>query len=450
MTDDELAAQLVEWLPTRRWYQGKDRTIASVSVVDRSDLPGGLVLLVVGVGYEDGGADRYFLPVTAEEQGPLRFGGRRFMDALASPEAVRLIADLACSSTATPTRAGGRLEGRPVTGDRPRPALPVRSLGVEQSNSSAVLGDEWILKVLRRLEPGTHPDIELTAALTAEGFPNVPAQLGSLHVVEEDEPTALAVLSEFASGAREGWELATAETAEPTAAGPLLGALTALGTAVARMHLTLARVLGSRGAAAADTQGWAHAMWSQAERVLSAARARAPEATVALRDRADEIRERFEEVDDLSDAGMLVRVHGDLHLGQVMLDTDGRWLLLDFEGEPVRPLPERRAASSPLRDVAGMLRSFDYAAAEPHGEEIPHEAVTWRDAARERFLEGYAQTGNPLLPEPVSRALLLDAFELDKAVYELGYELSNRPRWVPIPVRGILRLLDSSTAGGST
>ena len=157
------------------------------------------------------------------------------------------------------------------------------------------------------------------------------------------------------------------------------------------------------------------------------------------------MQERLHLLANVGAGGRVIRTHGDLHLGQTMLTRDRGWAILDFEGEPARSLPERRLKRSPLRDVAGMLRSFSYAAA---GSQILRGVAApedWEDRAREAYLEGYRETVEPSLLPPGAQATkqLLTVFELEKVVYELRYELNNRPDWVAIPVAGIVRLLES-------
>ncbi len=469
-----LAAAMAPWLPSRRWFQGKARDTAGVEILDHAtiDLPGdGQVLVaVVGVAYADGGHDRYLVPLVASPDGELAAGQHRWADALDDADAVRALARLATEESTVSTAQGGVLAGRPVTGERPPDDAGVRRLGVEQTNSSVVLGDAWILKVLRRLEAGPHPDVEVTAALTAAGFAHVPAQHGSWVLRQSDgSETALSVLADFLAGAHEGWDLATAETrrlaaGEEVSEDELLASFDPLGEAVAGLHNTLSDAMGWRDATREDAAAWSQAMLDQLDGVLALAGQRAPELTADVRGVADELRAAFHELGGLADAGRVTRIHGDLHLGQVLRETDGTWKLLDFEGEPARPLEERGAPSSPLRDVAGMLRSFDYAAAaatgagagsEPAlgadpggGTTSPGDPVVdqWRDTARRRFLAGYIRHAGGLLPGARASEALLAAFELDKAVYELGYELANRPAWVSIPVGGILRTLDARKA----
>jgi maltokinase len=182
-------------------------------------------------------------------------------------------------------------------------------------------------------------------------------------------------------------------------------------------------------------------MHRQAERVLDLAARRAPEQAAPCSPHASRITDELTCLAELTDAGLLVRTHGDLHLGQVLLDPDRGWQLLDFEGEPARPLSQRVHRQTPLRDVAGVVRSFDYAAASAQLDPSP-ELAAWRDGLRARSWTGYREVAEPAGIVPAAAwDRLLAAFELDKALYELGYELENRPDWVAIPVMGILRVI---------
>ena len=452
-----LAECLGSWLPAQRWFQGKARTVRSVRVADAVLLGDSVADVFVDIEYGEGRAgpqhsERYQVPLVATEPGPGMIGcvGHiALADATADAEACRLLARLTATAEATVTARGARVTGRPVTGAAVD-GEPHRSTG-EQSNTSVQFGDRTILKLFRRLEEGVNPDIEVTRALTTAGFAHVPAQHGALELICPGSPhdalTALAVRSEFVAGGRDGFVAATAEAAEVAASrltldgAPVLMAVTDLGTAVAELHAALREAFGEDRAASGPAAR-AEAMRARAEETLALAATHAPEATAALRDRNTAILDGLSTLADV-DLGPLVRVHGDLHLGQVLLVNGDGWKLLDFEGEPARPLAERRAHSSPLQDVAGMLRSFDYVA----GADPSDAVLRWRDRARQRFLDAYlAYAGSHgLLPKDWGPVLA--AFELDKAVYELGYELANRPGWLPIPVAGILRVLNAAQSG---
>ena len=479
MSDPFLAAHKIDtaaasdalrtWLPDRRWFQGKARTITGVALTGSADLGHGLFDLIVEVSYESGDTEHYQLPVVVSDTGGDFPGSPEvpvltlrtvegddlvLADALVRSETARRYAELITRGVEREVGALGTIRGLPVSTTAEELPDRFRVLRGEQSNSSVIFGDALILKVLRRLESGEHPDIELTRGLTEAGFSHIPPQIGSLVLSEAGWPTALAVLSRFVAGARDGWEL-TVESTTAIAAGrepehDIVTELADLGAAVGQMHRLLGQAFPTSAAGPAELSTWSHAMRTQLERVLEQARERAPEAVGPL----DAVEEDLWIVVDrlqgmpLSEVGPMTRIHGDLHLGQTLLHPDKGWQLLDFEGEPAKPLDERRRASSPVRDVAGMLRSFDYAAAAGSAaaghavDDLPPAVVSWREAARRSFLKGYADTAPDSLWDIEEAAPLVTAFELDKAMYELGYELANRPTWVSIPVSGIVRAVE--------
>jgi maltokinase len=291
-------------------------------------------------------------------------------------------------------------------------AREARLLGVEQSNTSIVYDGRLVLKIFRRLQ-GANPEVEVITALHATGFAHVVEPLAVWRGGGDD----LAVLQPFLAGARDGWDLAV-EAARRSA--PFEDAAR-LGLVTAAMHQAFAVAFGSE---AADARQWAAAMAARIADVQH------PE----LDHRA--VGERLGRVADIADAGRSIRIHGDYHLGQTMR-ADDEWYVLDFEGEPRRPVAERRAPSSPLRDVAGMLRSFAYAAA-------VGEHPGWDERAGAEFRDAYVDTAGPLLPQdPAATNEIIDAWMLDKAVYELGYEQAHRPDWVGIPLAAVRRYANS-------
>ncbi len=460
-----LAAVLRPWLPRQRWFAGKARTVTGVAVADTVLLGDGdaaVLDVVVDVRFADGAAERYQVPLAAadgdEADGLVAtLPTLRLVDATFVAPAVAVLAACAVDPSPHAAAGGGVVRGAPTGGDDD--ALDVsspRRLTAEQSNTSVVFAERTILKVFRKLEHGENPDVEVTRALTTAGFPHAPAQCGALTLHDRSgDVMCLGVLAAFVAGAREGWALATGEVRRlvdsPVGCaltdGDLAERFADLGRAVADLHAALRDTLGSRDAGAADLEEWVDGMRAQAERVLETAAARAPDAAAAVLRQREALLARFGRLAAESATGPLTRTHGDLHLGQVLLDRDDRWQILDFEGEPARPLRERRRLGPPLRDVAGMLRSFDYAAAQASGGDlagVPDVAAAWRDGARRDFLDAYlARAGeHGVVPHrDAAVSAQLEAFELDKAVYELGYELGNRPDWVPIPVGGIARVL---------
>ena len=319
-----------------------------------------------------------------------------------------------------------------------------RPIVLEHSNSSVVFDEAKILKLIRRVEPGPNPDMEITRQLAARGLPHVLPPLAELR----RDDTDLAVLREFLVGATEGWVMARTSMRDLLASqlppeecgGDLAPDLERLGAAVGELHVVMADAWGSEPG---DVATWA----TQMEAQLAEAEGLAGDQTDLLV-HADAVRARYRQLADLEDAGAQIRIHGDLHLAQVLRVDDG-WRVLDFEGEPARRRDDRFTVSSPLRDVAGILRSLHYAAAtgleEWDGDEqLAALADSWEARNREAFLAGYF--GVPRLPgllsaESSSRREVLSAFELDKAVYELAYELQYRPDQVGIPVAGIERLV---------
>ena len=292
---------------------------------------------------------------------------------------------------------------------RPLPSgLAVRVWGGEQSNTTLVLGPDALFKLFRRIEPGPNLDAEVLLALGGRAAPAVLGRLvGSW---PEGSRTDLGLVMERVPGAQDGWELATRACAS---GADFAAEARALGAALHRVHERLADVFGIEevdGGALADTMS----------RRLGAAVAQAPELApygAGLAASFGALRGR----------GLTTqRVHGDFHLGQTLRNDEG-WTIIDFEGEPAKTAAERRAFDSVWRDVAGMLRSFDYARS-AHADPSSEAAVGWASDCSTAFLEGYA--GEP-------DAAVLRAYELDKAVYEVLYELRNRPDWVAIPLRAI-------------
>ncbi len=323
--------------------------------------------------------------------------------------------------------------------------VDVRPVGVEQSNSSIVFGEQQILKAFRRVEPGLNPELELLRFLSAHGFEHIAPLAGWYAYEGRLMDATLGILQEYLAGAQDGWELALAEVSSQPEA--FLDRLRALGEVTGRLHSALGSDSTNAAFAPEEPSTEALALLTatideEIERVFLDLPEH--EAVAPIAGRGEDVRERLQALSHVGAAGRVIRTHGDYHLGQTML-ADRGWVILDFEGEPARPLPERRLKRSPLRDVAGMLRSFSYVTA---GSELLRGAPApegWEERARSTFLEGYFDSMESSLLPPGQDAIakLLAVFELEKAVYELRYELNNRPDWVGIPVAGIRRLLDS-------
>jgi maltokinase len=315
----------------------------------------------------------------------------------------------------------------------------VRPLGAEQSNTSLVFDERLVLKLFRRLADGPNPDVEVTAALDAVGFEHVIAPLATWREGGDD----YAVVNRLLASSSDGWHLAMTslrdlyDRREPPdqAAGDFGFEAQRLGTVTAELHVAMRDAFDE---SPADVDGWVRDMEAQLARVDLPAVAR------------DHIQQSYADLRGL-DVGPAIRIHGDYHLAQTLRDDLG-WFVLDFEGEPARPLEERRAPSSPLRDVAGMVRSLDYAAAVARREAGPAEdaeldelAASWRQHNTSRFLAGYFGHGDvdAVLPPLAARAAIQRAFELDKAVYEIAYEQGHRPDWVDIPLAAVHRLTEA-------
>ncbi len=327
-----------------------------------------------------------------------------------------------------------------------RRVRPARSVGVEQSNSSIVFDDRVVLKVFRKLEPGINPELEMLRFLTAHGFEHIAPLLGWYAYDGQALAATLGVAQEFIPDAVGGWELALSEIAgDPER---FLDRLASLGRVTAAMHTVLASDAGDPAFSPEEPSNEALSLLTATvDEDIERMFVRLPDAPALapIAGRGQDVRERLASRAQIGVGGRVTRTHGDYHLGQTLATPHG-WVIIDFEGEPARPLPERRQKRSPLRDVASMLRSFAYVSSAVElqlGRRAPED---FELRARQQFLSQYFEHVDPtLLPAGDAQvASLLSIFELEKAIYELQYELDNRPDWVPIPVAGIRRLLEEA------
>ena len=492
-----LSPLLTEWLPRQRWFAGGGRDLAGLSLVASVELlptlgagPGLLHLLVrawhtdssalaarpeSGPGAVAAGehpADCYQLllgvrPRLPEElahalvgrprSGPLR--GRAVYEALLDPR----LASVLLERLRTPGSLGPlRFTRVPQTdiadGLTPRP------LAAEQSNSSVIYGRSHILKLFRRVERGVNPDLELSLALARHGCdrvpaptawfeatPRTPSRTGRTPAAPESRaprtrraapaPTAaeprategsltLGVLQPFFPEAVDGWQLALRSLGEGR---HFTAQAHALGRTTAQVHRTLAEALPTNALGGGDLEEAAAGMTARLESTTAA--------VPALRPYRARLLGTFRALSRLGSDGRrrrAQRVHGDLHLGQVLQGPEGDWSLIDFEGEPARPLAERCHPQPAVRDVAGMLRSFDYASYRPGARSADDPwARSWAEAARSAYCDGYAESAGS---DPRDDAVLLRAYETDKAVYEVRYEARHRPSWLPVPLSAVRRL----------
>ncbi|MFF3878598.1 maltokinase [Streptomyces sp. NPDC001978] len=438
---------LREWLPRQRWFAGKGRPVTGFSLVAATELlPSdsnlGLHHLLVRVhqpptlGAPARPGDCYQLLIGEREALPPRLApalighvtagplaGHTVYDALYDPRPAEVLLE----ALRAQARIGGlRFERDP--GQEIRDGLVARLLTAEQSNSSVVYGDTFILKLLRRVVPGVNPDLELPLALARGGCARVPAPTAWLRADVAGDAYVLAVLQPFVQGAADGWELALRELAKGE---DFAAEARALGRATAEVHLALARAL--------PTVTLGHGLLrslvdGMVERLEAAA-----QAVPALRPYEAGLRSAYRALDGLAAEGRTwtaQRVHGDLHLGQCLRSPSGDWSLIDFEGEPARPLPERRLPQPPVRDIAGMLRSFDYAA-----RSVTPPAPGWAAVCRDAYCSGYAEAAGS---DPRADPVLLRAYETDKAVYEVVYEARHRPDWLAVPLSAVRRLAITS------
>ncbi|HWY24763.1 MAG TPA: putative maltokinase, partial [Nevskia sp.] len=498
---------LPAYLPKRRWFSAKNETLRSVSiartaVLNQSSPP--VLLAELEVDSSDGSYS-FQLPVGTlpEEQDAsaiqhqlalarLRHGRRVgfLTDAITLPAFAHAVLRLLRADSTLPASSGelrfnptSRLRGIELPDD-----AEVRVLAAEQSNSSLVIGERVILKLIRRIAPGLHPEAEMGRHLTERGFANIAPLLGEVSRTGEDgEPRVLMVLQEFLHNQGDAWswtqnmlERAVRDTtvpiegAEPQQRADALKDFAqfagVLGRRIGEMHALLAEpcedpAFAPERATETDCAQWAEAVRTQVDHALDllARHQQWPQEgdkTLAqgLIERRTLLHQRAAELARAGVGSLRIRIHGDLHLGQVLVAQEDAYII-DFEGEPARPLQERRAKGSPFRDVAGMLRSFEYAAAmaglgatDSDSDESyarKREVIeSFRLGSRQSFLEQYrAAAGRACRTgREAADAALIELYILDKAAYEVTYEIANRPAWLGVPLRGLAAAADRLAA----
>ncbi|GIH17092.1 maltokinase N-terminal cap-like domain-containing protein [Rugosimonospora africana] len=431
-----------EWLPKQRWYAGRARVLERVTPSVVTVLAPDLEHVLLEAAYTDGGTEVYQmfvgwdLELAEEFVGQATIGvqdGRTGCDALFSEDAARRLLAFIQAGTVVDD-----LRFVPEPGGEFATDLPARVIEGEQSNSSVIFDSQAILKVFRRVISGQNPDVELNRVLARAASPHIAPLLGAIESVAGDGgPTSLAMVTAYAPNSADGWSMAIASVRDLLAeadlhadevGGDFASEAFRLGEAVAEVHATLAIELGT------STQP---APLAEMRQRLDRSVAEVPE----LAGVEAAVLERLRVLDG---PVTVQRIHGDLHLGQV-LRTPDHWFLIDFEGEPGQPAQERRRPDSPMRDVAGMLRSFDYAANqllvnEPDDEQLAYRAREWVQRNRGAFCDGYGSISGV---DPRAMPGVLGAYELDKAVYEAAYEARHRPDWLWIPLKAIRELLDT-------
>ena len=447
---------LTSYLGHQRWFAGKGRAwqVTGTATVGRPSAD--VRIDTVTVTYDDGGTETYQLPLSEYPTPQEHLAHAYVGEETGADGSRRHVYDALQDKDATVHWFEGVADGRavgnlafhrdPTITELP-PGGPSIVVGAEQSNTSVIFGDTVIVKVFRKVSPGINPDIEVHAALAAAGSTHIAAPLGWLEGswtdATGDRVTAsLAMAQTFLKDATDGWEIALTSVRDLYAeadlhadevGGDFAGEAQRLGAATAEVHTALAATLPTGRLEGKDLDDLVDGMRARLERTAAEVSELTPY--------AEALRTAFDDLAALDAPVEVQRVHGDYHLGQVMRTLDG-WKLLDFEGEPARPLAERRGLESPVKDVAGMLRSFDYAARHlladhPLDQQREYRATEWAERNRDAFCDGYARAGGA---DPRTQPVLLRAFETDKAVYEVLYEARNRPSWLQIPMAAIRRL----------
>jgi trehalose synthase-fused probable maltokinase len=445
---DEQEAELIDFIARQRWFGNKAKSIVSVGLVDLIEIATGPPrrLALIDVHFGDGTSEVYQLTLELLAQSELGEHTDHLITTVGETVIREATEDKAMAQllTATP-RAGSSIPG--VSGE-----LHLDNIGAitldggdgtilsgEQSNTSVVHDGRLLLKTYRRIEAGINPELELMLFLTETGFAHVPALSGWITYRGSDVQATLAIAQRFIPDAIDGWSLGLDQLEH--APSVFLDHLRAIGTVIGEMHRTLASELDDNDFAPEEASDeWVAIVGAQLEAQIDSMTELLPQG------RSEDLRRLARELTNHAAIGKLIRSHGDLHLGQ-MLYADGEWLVIDFEGEPARRLPERRRKFHPLRDVAGMMRSIAYLVAALEIDKKLEAPPDWEADAQAIFFGAYREQvrGLDLFPDdPASQDAMIQVFALEKLLYELDYERQHRPDWLAVPLRGIERLLGRS------
>ena len=452
---------LIDWIARQRWFRSKTRARSGGEIVESVQV-GELSLTFVRVRYVDGGSETYVVglaPIANDKPGipeHARIGDGTY-DALATGElADRMLAAIRDQQAIGPlhtSRTGVDLD-----------RVPAARVGTaEQTNTAMFFGDRLIMKVYRSIVEGENPEVEILRFLAAHPSVPTPRLAGEI----EYRGAAVAMVQTFVPSKGDAWsatlESIAAYLADPTRLAGEVERARRLGTRTAALHRALAT--------ATDDPAFASESMDNCEKIVATARENLDRLVRTLRTRGDlvqhdtrapvdtllthasELNGRLSRAASMTLATKRTRIHGDYHLGQVLVTPDDDFVIIDFEGEPARSIAERREKSMPLRDVAGMLRSFDYAAVTALRAATPraaHLVAAWKRAVSEAFVAAWREgvAGSDAAPASDEEArVLLDLFLVDKGIYEVAYELDNRPGWLSIPVEGLLSLLEGLEVG---
>lgn len=440
--------ELATWLQGRRWYGDKSRALAGMDRVFQARAERGALAIEVEVcrfAYADGSAADYLLVHDTSHPDA---------DGIESDQVRSWFLDGFLSERVLDGEDGVRMrwmadQGMGKLGISEN--TPSRVFRGEQSNSSIVYGDKVMMKLFRKLRQGENPEVEIgeffTQHTTFDAFPKL---LGTIVLEIGDQPTTIGAAQQFIPSIGDAWSWITERLNDAEMLSTTIDAAQLLGRRTGEMHVAFASGKSDNFVPEVATGAYADAVRIECETELRDTVGQLERRGVGGVATLGSALERFLDTFLHLEGSMITRIHGDYHLGQILRTQDEDFAILDFEGEPTRPLAERRAKASPLRDVAGMLRSFDYAAetarrASGHGDVAGLDA--WYQASRGAFLDGYNAVVEPnsVLMRGWSegtRSAVLAAFEMHKALYEVRYELGNRPDWLEIPLNALRRIAD--------